>query len=71
MLLGGLSAFMLKRWTFSPPFCLFFFFLWKDGDGWLASHVTNFTGMDPSYSLPGNVALITLQVQKDFPVSSY
>ncbi|KAI4375413.1 hypothetical protein MLD38_013285 [Melastoma candidum] len=40
----------------------------QDGDGWLAPPVMNFTGMDPSYSLPGNIALITLQELKNSKV---
>ncbi|KAH0969601.1 hypothetical protein GBA52_028527 [Prunus armeniaca] len=33
-----------------------------DGDNWKNSHVTTFSGVGSSYSLPDNVALITLQV---------
>ncbi|MQL93981.1 hypothetical protein Taro_026636 [Colocasia esculenta] len=36
----------------------------KGGD-WMQSHVPTFTAMDPSYSLPDNVALITLQALED------
>lgn len=34
----------------------------QDGDGWRDIEVPTFTGIDPSYCLPDNVALITLQV---------
>lgn len=34
----------------------------QDGGNWTGSHTANFSAMDPSYSLPDNVALITLQV---------
>ncbi|KAL6013289.1 hypothetical protein ACLOJK_003781 [Asimina triloba] len=34
----------------------------QDGDSWTNSHVSTFTAMDPSYSLPDNVAMITLQI---------
>ncbi|KAK9749896.1 hypothetical protein RND81_02G158800 [Saponaria officinalis] len=37
----------------------------QDGDKWVNSHVSIFTGIDPSYSLPENVALITLQELAD------
>ncbi|KAI3882205.1 hypothetical protein MKX03_027015 [Papaver bracteatum] len=33
----------------------------QDSDNWRSSHVTPFSGMDPSYSLPDNVAMLTLQ----------
>ncbi|KAH7578512.1 hypothetical protein JRO89_XS01G0391600 [Xanthoceras sorbifolium] len=33
----------------------------QDGDTWANSHVATFSGMDPSYVLPDNVAMITLQ----------
>ncbi|KAI3856688.1 hypothetical protein MKX03_026813 [Papaver bracteatum] len=33
----------------------------QDSDNWRSSHVTSFSGMDPSYSLPDNVAMLTLQ----------
>ncbi|KAM7276612.1 hypothetical protein ACFE04_018478 [Oxalis oulophora] len=33
----------------------------QDGASWTSSHVSTFTGMDPSYVLPDNVAVITLQ----------
>lgn len=37
----------------------------QDGDNWLKSHVPTFSGMDGSYILPENVAMITLQVMDD------
>ncbi|XP_022736308.1 probable alpha-mannosidase At5g13980 isoform X1 [Durio zibethinus] len=37
----------------------------QEGDGWTNSHVLSFTGMDPSYVLPDNVAMITLQELDD------
>ncbi|XP_021762462.1 alpha-mannosidase At3g26720-like isoform X2 [Chenopodium quinoa] len=33
----------------------------QDGDDWMSSHVPTFTGLASSYSLPDNVAIITLQ----------
>ncbi|XP_058092937.1 alpha-mannosidase At3g26720-like [Magnolia sinica] len=36
-------------------------FTQQDGDNWTSSHVTNFSAMEPSYSLPDNVAMLTLQ----------
>ncbi|OMO52365.1 hypothetical protein COLO4_37248 [Corchorus olitorius] len=33
----------------------------QDGNGWKNSNVLSFTGMDPSYTLPDNIAMITLQ----------
>uniref|UniRef100_A0A0E0J2I3 Alpha-mannosidase n=1 Tax=Oryza nivara TaxID=4536 RepID=A0A0E0J2I3_ORYNI len=33
----------------------------QDGGNWVNSHVTKFSAMDPAYSLPDNVALLTLQ----------
>ncbi|GLT81593.1 hypothetical protein SLE2022_000350 [Rubroshorea leprosula] len=33
----------------------------EDGNNWMDSHVASFSGIDPSYSLPDNVAVITLQ----------
>ncbi|KAJ4728880.1 Alpha-mannosidase [Melia azedarach] len=33
----------------------------QDGDNWANSHVATFSGTDPSYVLPDNVAMITLQ----------
>ncbi|XP_012471054.1 probable alpha-mannosidase At5g13980 [Gossypium raimondii] len=41
------------------PFLLAF--TQQEGDGWTNSHVSSFSGMDPSYVLPDNVAMITLQ----------
>ncbi|KAM1075568.1 hypothetical protein COP2_023797 [Malus domestica] len=37
----------------------------QDGDNWKNSHVTTFSGVGSSYSLPNNVALITLQELDD------
>ncbi|PRQ16859.1 putative alpha-mannosidase [Rosa chinensis] len=37
----------------------------QNGDDWTNSHVTTFSGMDPSYTLPDNVAIITLQELED------
>ncbi|XP_068305343.1 probable alpha-mannosidase At5g13980 [Pyrus communis] len=37
----------------------------QDEDSWKSSHVTTFSGMDPSYTLPDNVAIITLQELDD------
>ncbi|BFG27202.1 hypothetical protein CerSpe_134770 [Prunus speciosa] len=37
----------------------------QDGDNWKNSHVTTFSGVGSSYSLPDNVALITLQELDD------
>nr|CAB3491648.1 unnamed protein product [Digitaria exilis] len=39
----------------------------QDGGNWVNSHVPKFSAMDPTYSLPDNVALLTLQV----PASLY
>ncbi|XP_038696356.1 alpha-mannosidase At3g26720-like isoform X2 [Tripterygium wilfordii] len=36
-----------------------------DGNNWMDSHVPAFSGFDPSYSLPDNVALIALQELED------
>uniref|UniRef100_A0A5B7A988 Alpha-mannosidase n=1 Tax=Davidia involucrata TaxID=16924 RepID=A0A5B7A988_DAVIN len=33
----------------------------QDGNNWMNSHVATFSGIDPSYSLPNNIAVITLQ----------
>ncbi|KAK1281470.1 hypothetical protein QJS10_CPB22g00482 [Acorus calamus] len=33
----------------------------QDGDNWKASHLLTYSAIDPSYSLPDNVAIITLQ----------
>ncbi|KAE9449025.1 hypothetical protein C3L33_19078, partial [Rhododendron williamsianum] len=32
-----------------------------DGSNWMNSHVPTFSGIDPTYSLPNNIAVITLQ----------
>ncbi|KAI3929712.1 hypothetical protein MKX01_025880 [Papaver californicum] len=37
----------------------------QEGNSWTSSHVPTFSGIDPSYSLPDNVALITLQELED------
>uniref|UniRef100_J3KV59 Alpha-mannosidase n=1 Tax=Oryza brachyantha TaxID=4533 RepID=J3KV59_ORYBR len=37
----------------------------QDGGNWVNSHVTKFSAMDPTYSLPDNVALLTLQELQD------
>lgn len=37
----------------------------QDGDHWKASHISSFSAMDPNYSLPKNVAIITLQELED------
>lgn len=37
----------------------------QDGDSWTNSHVGTFSGIDPSYSLPDNVAMITLEELDD------
>ncbi|KAA8540621.1 hypothetical protein F0562_024460 [Nyssa sinensis] len=37
----------------------------QDGDKWSNFKVSTFSGMDPSYSLPDNVAMITLQELED------
>ncbi|KAL6011768.1 hypothetical protein ACLOJK_002233 [Asimina triloba] len=36
-------------------------FTQQDEQNWTSSHLTAFTAMDPSYSLPDNVAMISLQ----------
>ncbi|KAK8534164.1 hypothetical protein V6N13_028164 [Hibiscus sabdariffa] len=33
----------------------------QDGDDWMSSHIPTFSGIDPFYSLPDNIAIITLQ----------
>ncbi|KAE8717122.1 Alpha-mannosidase [Hibiscus syriacus] len=33
----------------------------QDGNDWASSHILTFSAIDPSYSLPDNVAIITLQ----------
>ncbi|KAM0866244.1 hypothetical protein ACQ4PT_042745 [Festuca glaucescens] len=40
----------------------------QDGGDWVSSHVPKFSAMDPTYSLPDNVALITLQELEDASV---
>eukprot|EP00268_Persea_americana_P056668 TRINITY_DN6711_c0_g2_i1.p1 TRINITY_DN6711_c0_g2~~TRINITY_DN6711_c0_g2_i1.p1 ORF type:complete len:1015 (-),score=152.71 TRINITY_DN6711_c0_g2_i1:139-3183(-) len=40
-------------------------FTQQDGDKWTSSHKLNFSVMGPSYSLPDNVAMITLQELED------
>ncbi|XP_010249229.1 PREDICTED: alpha-mannosidase At3g26720-like [Nelumbo nucifera] len=37
----------------------------QDAGNWTSSHVSTFSAMDPSYSLPDNVAIITLQELED------
>ncbi|XP_031277277.1 alpha-mannosidase At3g26720-like [Pistacia vera] len=37
----------------------------QDGDNWASSHVASFSGMVPSYVLPDNVAMLTLQELDD------
>ncbi|GMN57390.1 hypothetical protein TIFTF001_026498 [Ficus carica] len=37
----------------------------QDGNEWIESHVSTFSGIDPSYALPNNVAVITLQTGED------
>ncbi|PIA32796.1 hypothetical protein AQUCO_04300016v1 [Aquilegia coerulea] len=37
----------------------------QDGDNWTGSHVPTYSFMDPSYSLPDNVAVVTLQELED------
>ncbi|KAK8652112.1 hypothetical protein V6N13_061134 [Hibiscus sabdariffa] len=37
----------------------------QEGNGWTNSHVSSFSGMDPSYVLPDNVAMITLEELND------
>jgi hypothetical protein len=36
----------------------------QNAENWKSSHLTKGTFMDPNYSLPPNVALITLEVDK-------
>ncbi|XP_062151729.1 alpha-mannosidase At3g26720-like isoform X2 [Alnus glutinosa] len=33
----------------------------QDGNNWISSHVPTFSAIDPSYALPNNIAVITLQ----------
>ncbi|KAL8534025.1 hypothetical protein ACS0TY_010153 [Phlomoides rotata] len=35
--------------------------VFQEGNTWLSSHVTTFSAIDQSYTLPNNIALITLQ----------
>ncbi|KAL8160140.1 hypothetical protein V2J09_001677 [Rumex salicifolius] len=37
----------------------------QDGGNWSSDHVTTFSGIDPSYTLPENVAILTLQELAD------
>ncbi|XP_062197147.1 probable alpha-mannosidase At5g13980 [Phragmites australis] len=37
----------------------------QDGGNWANSHISKFSAMDPTYSLPDNVALLTLQELED------
>lgn len=37
----------------------------QDGGNWVNSHVPSFSAMEPTYSLPDNVALLTLQELED------
>lgn len=54
-----LEGFFLIVWFICNSSVLLFL---QDGHRWTKSHVTTFSGMDPSYSLPDNVAIITIQV---------
>lgn len=36
----------------------------QDENNWLSSHVPTFSAVDSSYSLPKNIAVVTLQVCK-------
>ena len=38
----------------------------QDGNNWINSHVPTFSAIDPSYALPNNIAVITLQVMGKF-----
>ncbi|CAK9153215.1 unnamed protein product, partial [Ilex paraguariensis] len=40
-------------------------YLLQDEDNWMSSHVPTFSGIDVSYSLPDNIAIITLQELDD------
>ena len=42
--------------------CRYLVTVLQGGDNWTRSHVPKFYGMDPSYALPDNVAIITFQV---------
>ncbi|XP_022741323.1 probable alpha-mannosidase At5g13980 [Durio zibethinus] len=37
----------------------------EDGDNWMSSHIPTFSGIDDSYTLPDNIAVITLQELDD------
>ncbi|XP_062151727.1 probable alpha-mannosidase At5g13980 [Alnus glutinosa] len=37
----------------------------QDGDNWMNSHVASFSGIESSYSLPDNIAILTLQELDD------
>ncbi|KAJ6358612.1 hypothetical protein OIU76_000348 [Salix suchowensis] len=37
----------------------------QDGDSWASSHIATFSAMDPTYALPDNVAILTLQELND------
>jgi len=39
-----------------------YFIVQDDKDDWTNSHVLTFSGIDSSYALPDNIAIITLQV---------
>lgn len=38
----------------------------QDENNWISSHVPTFSAIDPSYALPNNIAVITLQVMGKF-----
>lgn len=42
------------------------FSFFQDGNNWINSHVPTFSAIDPSYALPNNIAVITLQVMGKF-----
>ena len=42
------------------------FFIDQNSENWKSSHLTKGTIMDPNYSLPPNIALITLEVEQLF-----
>ncbi|KAL5581467.1 hypothetical protein UlMin_013909 [Ulmus minor] len=44
---------------------LLFAFTEQEGNNWINSHVSTFSAIDSSYSLPDNVAIITLQELED------
>ncbi|KAK9278049.1 hypothetical protein L1049_027607 [Liquidambar formosana] len=48
--------------TYSP---FLLAFTEQDGNSWKKSHIQTFSEIDPSYSLPDNVAMITLQELED------